>query len=391
MPIDRNDDGPASLNDPGAAPYVRNPLLAVLFNGKPIPGALSATWSSTNHFAPDTFTASFALNADARFGLDWWEGLDVPAFVDIQVDTGAGPFSLGIGQVDQHQASPEEGTFTISGRDLGALMLDTPTAEAFQNQTSSQIVETIAQRHGLTPKVTGTTTLADRFFTTDHTRETHATGSRNTNEWDLLVRLAQQDGFDLFMTGRTLNYQPLPKVGDKPYLVRWQNRTAGNAVPLSNAIGLHLDRKLQLAKPVTVTVSSFHSKKGATVTATASTTGAKTGGVISGSVFTQSAKKPQKYNFSFPNLTQAQAQARADVLLADITKHERSISWQEPANNLISPRNVVRVEGVGQGWDQSYFVETVTRHIDFGGFKMDIKAKNQSAATSAIIQGGQTA
>lgn len=388
--------GTGSVNDPNRVPYVRAPRLQVLIDGKPIPGAEEATWHSTSHFAPDTWHARFATGADSRYGLPWWDKLDVPTIVDIQAGLAAPNgsvqwTSLGQGQIDDLTAEPEHGTVTISGRDLGALMLEEPTAESFQNQTSAEIVQTIAARHGLTADVGETAGLTERFYQTDHTRETASAASRNTNEWDLLVRAAQAEGFNLYLTGKTLHFKPLPLLTDTPYVVVWSPATATAASPQSNGIKLRLDHKLMLAKPVTVNVSSFHSRQGKTVKATASSTGAKSGGVVAGNVFTQSAKKPKVYNFVRPNLTQAQAQAMANQMLADITRHERNISWSEPATitadgTLITPRNVVRLQGTGTGFDQAYYVETVSTSIHFAGFDMEITAKSQSSATEQAIQ-----
>lgn len=394
-----------SVNNPNASPSTRAPLLQILLNGNPVPGALSASWTSTSHFAPDTWQASFAVNKDPTKGVSWWEGIDIPIILDVQTGIGApgGAVawkSLGIGQVDDFEADLERGTVSVSGRDLAALMLEEKTAEAFQNQSPGQIVSAIAARHGMTADVQDPGGLSERFYNTDHTRETHMAGSRATNEWDLLVRLAQQAGCDLYVTGRTLHFRPLPQAGDKPYSVKWNASTATAASPTSNAIGLRMHHKMQLAKQVTVEVHSFHSRKGGSIVATATSPGARTAGVVSGSVFVQKAKKPQKYIFTRPNLTQDQAQALANSLLADITRHERTISWQEPANGLLTPRNVVRLEGTGTGFDTvangaansgppAYYVDTVTNSISFdGGFMMSVSCKAHSALATQAIAGG---
>ena len=108
-------------------------------------------------------------------------------------------------------------------------------------------------------------------------------------------------------------------------------------------------------------------------------------------MFTQAAKKPKVYTFVMPNLTQSQADKKAKILLADITRHERNMSWSEPATitadgTLITPRNVVRLHGTGTGFDQVYYVDTVSTSIHFDGFGMVIMAKSQSSATEQVIQ-----
>jgi phage protein D len=384
-----------AINDPAREPYVRAPLLRVLLDGNPIPGALEASWTATSHFSPDTWSATFALNADPRHGLPWFDKIDIPAFLDIQVGM-AGPggaqwTSLGIGHADDLSADLEGGTVTLTGRDLGALLIETETAEAFQNQTGAEIAATIAARHGLATDIIAPSGLADRFYGSDHTRETHNQASRSTNEWDLLVRHAQIDACDLFLTGKTLHYRPLPGLTDAPYRVVWDAATASAASPMCNGIRLHLDHKLMLARPVTVAVKSFHSKTGKAVVAKAQSTATGAAGSVNGSVFTTASKKAKVYTFIRPNLTQAQADALAKSLLADIMKHERNVTWSEPATDAITPRSIARLEGTGSAFDQPYFVDEITRRISFdNGYSMDVRAKSHSSATTQAINDAST-
>ena len=99
-------------------------------------------------------------------------------------------------------------TVEIDGRDLTARLLDARTQETFSNQTASQIAETLAARHGLTPNVTATQTLAGRYYAADHDRLTLGQFSRATTEWDLLTFLAAREGFEAYVSGQTLTFAP---------------------------------------------------------------------------------------------------------------------------------------------------------------------------------------
>lgn len=346
-------------------------LVRALAEGKEIPGCEEVRWTSTNHFAPDTWSARFAMTGGP--GLDWWDASVPPVIVDLQVNDGKWR-SLGIGIVDTVEADPLTRTVMVSGRDLGALMLETPVAEAFQNMTGTQIVQAIAGNHGLTPSLTATPGLAGRYFQVDHTKEGHR-GARAQSEWDLLIQIAQGEGFDLYLAGRTLNFHPLPQLTDKPVVVRWQRGT----VPVSNVMNLQLRRAMTVAKPVTVRVESFQARTGQAVKAEAKSSGIRGGGNVAGSVFTQAGAHPQVYVFNRPNLTKEQAQALANSLLADITRHERVIRWREPIGPGLTPRNVVRLEGTGTAFDQVYYVESVETVANFEGAMMDVQAKSHSA------------
>lgn len=447
-------------NNPTIQPSVRAPRLQVLFEGKPLPGAFEARWMQTNHYAPDTFDVSFAVNADPSRGPAWWDNRTAPMVLDIQAGlaqpNGAVQWtSLGIGQVDSHEYFPAAGTIELTGRDLSALLTDNETAETFQNQTSAQIVEAIAARNGLTADTTATKTVpypaapvaapaasaasiaaakaqADeaaqavaaatalaaiapsdeanatlnraiarataarervyalakpvgRFYGADNTVTTFAQQGV-TKEWDLLVKLARIEGFDLYVTGTTLHFHPVVDLGSDPYVIRFDPATAAMRSPVSNALELNMTRRFAIAKGVTVIVKSFHSKAGKTVTATVSRGGAMSGGNIGANVYTQT-RRPQRYTFVRPNLTQAQADALAKSMLDDITRHERTISWQGPADMILTARSVVRVEGTGTGFDANYFADHVTRTIKFdGGFYMEATAKNHSPEAAAAAE-----
>ncbi len=99
-------------------------------------------------------------------------------------------------------------TVEIDGRDLTARLLDARTQETFSNQTASEIAETLAARHGLTADVTATTTLAGRYYATEHDRITLGQFSRATTEWDLLTFLAAREGFEAYVAGQTLTFAP---------------------------------------------------------------------------------------------------------------------------------------------------------------------------------------
>ena len=100
-------------------------------------------------------------------------------------------------------------TVEVDGRDLTARLLDARTQETFSNQTASEIAETLAGRHGLTPNVTATSTLAGRYYEAEHDRITLGQFSRATTEWDLLTYLAAREGFEAYISGQTLTFAPL--------------------------------------------------------------------------------------------------------------------------------------------------------------------------------------
>jgi hypothetical protein len=137
----------------------------------------------------------------------------------------------------------------------------------------------------------------------------------------------------------------------------------------SNAIDLSVQRSMTFAKDIVVVVRSWNSATGRSHTKY-SPSGARQSAIASG--------KAQEFAYVIANLTEAEAQDRANKIRADLTANERLIEFQRPADLTLAPRNVVSLQGTGSSWDQTYFVDSVSRSLGFenGGFTMRVKAKN---------------
>ncbi len=373
----------AYLNDADAPPSVRTPLLRVLNGGQPVPGAISASIESANHYQADTFTTTFALYADPAYGASWW-GTQVPLLLDVQValalpNEPISWTSLIIGEVDHVSIHPATGLVDVSGRDLTARLIEAKTQETFKNQTSSQIATTLAGRHALTPVVTATKTLVGRYYEVDHDHTTNNEFGRTTTEWDLLTYLAHIEDFDCFVHGTSLYFQPRVLPTAPAYLLKW-TPPADDALMQSNAIDLRLERSLTLAKDIKVIVKSWSSKQGRSFEKSATGLGTKKSKAIPGGTSTQ------QYVLIRPNLTEDQALKLAQSTLAELTKHERIIHWHSPADLILTPRQMVQLQGTQSDFDQVYYIDTISRHIDFdGGFPMDVTAKNHSVGSETVL------
>ena len=190
----------------------------------------SISITSTNNFHGDTFSASFALDRrlpNGQIGSDaWWASQDTLP-VDLQLglvppggrESDANWTSMLTGKPDRVTLNRQQAVATIDGRDLTALLRDT-TAGAYEvNQTSSDIVTALAKMVGLTPAVTQTTELVGRYFGSDHTISYTDRAHRAANMWDAIVELARYEGFDAFVQGNTLYFQPQTDPNADPYLV----------------------------------------------------------------------------------------------------------------------------------------------------------------------------
>ncbi len=136
-------------------------------------------------------------------------------------------------------------------------------------------------------------------------------------------------------------------------------------------------------KDVKVEVRTWNQiqKKAFTVTATATK---------SKNAVTRNATIPygqaQVYSYTLPNLTRQAALAKAQAILADISKHEMRLEGNLPADNLLSTRMLVTVQGTGTPFDQVYYPDSVIRSMSrTEGYSMRLAAKNHSPESTVTL------
>jgi hypothetical protein len=271
------------------------------------------------------------------------------------------------GIVDHVSADPIQGTIAIDGRDYTASLRDSDLTVTITNQTTSEVATAIARSAGLTPVVTATTTPAGKFAHGEYGQTKLSGGNHTGNNWDALVEMARQDGFDLFVQGNELHYQPPIAVDSPPWVIACALDPKTRA-PTSNAMDLNMNRSLFLASGVQVTVKSFHSQMATQAVATAGSTNASA----------------RQYTIVRPNLTGDQAQTVAQRYLDELMRHERTIQGSVPGDMLLTPRVMMSLTGTKTPADQSYYPISITRKIGARGFVMEFLANNRSREVQAL-------
>lgn len=356
------------LNNPRAAfGAVRQPRPLVTLNGTLLTGVLEIEVTNASHFTADTFRVVAASNGlPPAYGPAYWA-----ASAEDQVAVSAGfTDSLGnltstqliLGQVDNIDYDPVRRLLVLEGRDLSAPLIDNKTTEKFQNLTASQIAQKLALRRGLDSSVQATTTKAGTYYALDHVVLT-----QEQTEWDLLIYLAQREGFDVWVSGKTLYFQPSPVTTAPPYVLLWSD------APDSNMVDVRLQRSETLARDVVVKVRTWNQiqQKAFTVTC---------------KVSTGSNRKTQTYSFIVPNLTRDEARKLAQAKAEEISRHERVLHAHLPGDNLLTTRAMVRLIGTNTAWDQDYYPDAVTRRLSVEeGYRMELRAKNHSTQSTAIL------
>ncbi len=369
----------------------RSPGLRVLANGSPVSGTVSTSVRSNNHYAADRFSVSIATSADPAMGPGFWSAQS-SLMVEVQMAMlpggtslfGGAWQSLIQGLVDTVDLDPIGGLVTLDGRDLTAAFIEARTQETFANRTSSEIATLLAGRHGLAAQVTTTTTPVGRFYQLEHDRITLDQFSSATTEWDLLVFLAGQEGFDVYVQGTTLFFNPPATASPAAFVLQ----PGGTAFAPANLIDLRLERALTISQDVEVTVKSWNSlQQSAFIQTASSSANQNTTASTTGST--------QRYVFVRPNLTMDQALQLAQAKLAEITLHERIITVTMPGELTLTPRSQVLLQGTGTAFDQVYFVDEIERRISVQeGFVQVLRAKNTTvgsqATTPALAVGAVT-
>jgi len=341
----------------------RAPRLRVFANGCLISGAIEAEIISNNYYGADRFSVSLALDRDPSYhAAQFWASTEsIMIEVQFSLDDGASFTSLVQGTVDNVSMDPVLGFVNLDGRDLAASLIDARTQETFTNQTSSEIAILLAERHNLAPKVSQTTAPVGRYYQNEHDQITLDQFSCSTTEWDLLVFLARQEGFDVFVDGRVLYFQPLTDVADIALILR-----------PSDVVGIRLGRALTLARSIQVVVKSWNSRQNTAFVQKAMASGS--GG--------PTALEPQSYVFIKPNLAPTDALKFAQKRLAELVRHERTVEIEMPGELALTSRSVIALDGTGTDFDQVYRVDAIERRLHPDrGMTQCVRATNSSPRT----------
>jgi hypothetical protein len=191
-------------------------------------------------------------------------------------------------------------------------------------------------------------------------------------EWDILTYLAQEEGFDLWVSGQTLNFQPPVPLNSTPYLLQWAE-SATQFGP-GNFLRLRLGRSLSLARQIIVKVQTWNQIQESAIAHQCT---------VNQAASNQGSGPPLTYSFTMPNMEPAKVLQWAQNKAEEITQHERSILVEMPADNVLNTRTIVQLVGTNTSADQTYRVISVGREMSFDrGYLMTADLKNHSPQTT---------
>jgi len=318
--------------------------IQVLVNGNQMPGLLRASIATTNCFAADTYSITFAINSSADIA--FWSMissayLEVTAVVPV---TSGGYQNLITGMADTIHVDPIQGTVGVEGRDLSSSMIDSYRQQDFVNQSASEIVSAIAQYHNLQAVVTPTIGNIGRYYSDGYTKLSLGQFSRLQSDWDLVVQLARENDFDVFVESRLLYFQASGASGSGP-----------TYMSLKDVQTARIEKNLSISTNVTAKVQSWSSQN---MAAYQSGDPGENAPVEQGSGVTG-----LPFLFSGANYTPQQATDWARRYETELNRLGTVLNLDMPWDLSLCPRATILLNDTKSLFDTTYQIDSIERHF----------------------------
>jgi hypothetical protein len=261
------------------------------------------------------------------------------------------------GLVDTLSLDAARGIVELEGRDYLAQLAYVAPSSTFVNQTSSQIVERVAQDAGLASVVVSTSTIVGQYYQIEHAHGLLSTFSKFSNTLDLVSFLARLEQYDCWVESKTLYFQARAIEAPTSVVIDVSALVPNSQLPTTYKT-LRFDRRLTSDSNSAVLIRSWNNRQRS---------------LVEGSY-------PAKANgtqnvFVVPNLTSDAALMRAQSIYADLSRHRQVISGQMVGDLSLQPRSILTVQG-SPGWDGNYVVDEVTREMSArSGFDQSFVAR----------------
>lgn len=310
----------------------------------------AATFTATTIYSPQDVQSHKWLTADADSPSEIFKTDKITT--EIWIGYPANPNNLMLtdnmnrviyGQVDtvQFKGDATQGELlVVSGRNMVGPMIDEQTTYLkYMNMTGSQLANAMADKYGLGKQITPTNTLIGTYFMQDSVNL-----ASNVSEWDLLLDAASYDQFIVHVYDDILYYGPTSFItgmfGAQNLEYTWGY----------DIMSYDLTRSPSGVQDITVEVDSYN---------VAYKTQVK--GIAKSHAPSVSAANPGSYTekLIWPGLTQAQAQAKADQLLAQLSQKQIQGNIVINGASYIQVYNKLGLNGLGKGLDGSYYVTKV--------------------------------
>ena len=323
----------------------------ITVNGSPIQGLLHASIVTSNCFSSDSYTLTFAMGPLPLGDISFWSSLSA-AYVEIGVITAYEPTPQNLisGMIDTIHVDPIQGTVAIEGRDLSSSMIDAYRQQDFVNQTASEVASAVASYHGLTPIVTATSGNVGRYYGDGYTRLSLGQFSRIRSDWDLMVELARENSFDVFVQGSSLFFQPSGSSGTAPVHIAFRDVKS-----------IRFERTLTIPSSAQARVQSWNSQNMASYDSNSAGTGGDATQDSSATSLPPTASD-QPFLFSGSNFTSEQVSDSAGRYAAELSRLGTLLHIEMPWDLTLSPRTDILIDETNSIFDATYTIDSVERH-----------------------------
>jgi phage protein D len=244
----------------------------------------------------------------------------------------------------------------LTGRDKTSLLIETKTSEKWLNKTTTDIVNEIASRVGLTADIS--LTSPDKVGLTY--KDDYNRISNQDVLFNVLTVLAEREGCAVFVRGDRLIFKPADQMNGGVITVAYQAPTKASYAN-GTFMNLEVSRNLSVAKNVGVSVKTWSQKQKKSLSTSWRSQGASS--------------TKLDYTYSVPNNTKEQIDKIAKNKLAEITGQERLIDLEMPGDVNITPENRLNLTGTNTAYDQSYTISRANHHMSQSGYRLTIAGR----------------
>jgi len=338
---------------------------------------MHADVSATGSCKTSRFELTLSAN-DFTQPSSWLNTISGKASVQIFISVGpdGNETSMFEGLADGTFLDPIQKIARIQGRDYSALLSSSTYQESFCNRTSSEIVTSMATRHGFDMNIVPTSTLVGSYQNNGYNKMLLNAHSPIVSEWDLLKHLAKIENFEAFIRGRVLVFAPAALL-------------FGNNIPLdpTMATKINFRKSCPLYDQINLAVKSWNSWLGQS----SGYTDGSSSSEMSPDAVAISDNSAMEIAIVKPNLTDEVARSMALHYMDAINKRMLGVDIVMPGDTMISPYDVLTLSTGSAEFDTDYIVRSVRRHFSStSGFSQHVQGystgSNSTSSEGSSLQ-----
>lgn len=354
----------------------RAPRLRAHINGMSVDSIIHAHMTNSGSYKSSRFELTISTTGNSSKNR-WLDRLDGKVSVEINIATKSyyGEVTIFQGLADSISVDSVNHIAQVSGRDYSSVLSSSSYQASFCNQTSSEIADSIAARHGFNSNIQTTSVLVGAYQCDGYNHLLLNAHSKVLSEWELLKQLAIHEEFELFVDGTTLVFAPSTSLPNN-------NISIGP----NDIIGMKFIKNCPLAGQTKVAVKSWNSWLNQAVLY---------GGDMSpdqatASLFALAEDPDTEIAVIRPNLTPQDAERLASQRLDALGEQELTVHISMLGDVTLKPRDTLTVNGVGPIFNTNYTVKTVRRDFSStAGFVQNIQGFAMGQANSVALVGDQ--